>query len=268
DFQEIKKDSRVPIVFLINGFGGCSPCITSLLQEQLGLQGIPTYNLDWNDIWRRQASNSDLNDSVLLKQMKEEVLPLIPANRPIILVGHSFGGDSAAKIAQKNTNRKFALVATLDPVELGGLRCRRTITSNVLNYHNRWTGNSTLGIPVNASASGSLIYEGSSIANDQTNATFARFWNGGAKKRDCPLLDFTCHGKYNVRLAHGQDVSSGSVFDDPIAQDEYLQREIFDKIMKIKNSPSAPPASSAGTDINVQPDYMKYLPVIISLILY
>ncbi|MBF0299480.1 MAG: hypothetical protein HQK51_12215 [Oligoflexia bacterium] len=253
-FEEIQKDSTIPIVFLINGFGGTKLTmfekplgVTPWIQDRLEERGIPVYNLDWNDIWRTPAIRSGGDDGRLLLQMRNEVLPRIPIHRPLILVGHSFGGDSALKIARDNPNRKFALVATLDPVEFGGLRSKRTVLSNVESFYNRWTNKSTI-VPFDVFKTGELNYEGTG-RNDQENTNSARDFNGNLKKKDCPLFDPTCHGQYIVSLYHGGK--------DSIAQDEYLQREIFDKIIEIANNPV-----EDNTD-----DFSVIIPIVTNLIL-
>lgn len=153
DWNELTKASTNPIVFLVNGFGGCDPCIAPYLYDKLKAQGIPVYDLDWNDIDRRkQSTNFDLSDANFLQQM-DSVISKINPSRPIVLIGHSFGGDSVLKVAQRVAPRKIAFLGVLDAVELGGIRTGRSVGSNVRYFYNRWTKNPSelqriKGIPI------------------------------------------------------------------------------------------------------------------------
>ncbi len=118
DWNELKNGNG-PVVFLVNGFGGCAPCITRALHDKLKANGISVYDLDWNDIYRRtQLSNLNLSDAEFLQQM-EAVISAIPESRPIVLIGHSFGGDSSLKVVHR-TSRCIELLGVLDAVEQGG----------------------------------------------------------------------------------------------------------------------------------------------------
>lgn len=64
----------------------------------------------------------------------------LPADTPIILIGHSFGADSVLEVLNK-INREVSFVATLDPVGTGGLRRLikdRKFTQNIGYFFNRW----------------------------------------------------------------------------------------------------------------------------------
>lgn len=67
----------------------------------------------------------------------------LPAERPVILIGHSFGGDSVMEAAKK-IHHEVTFLGALDPVGAGGLRRlerSRKISSNVRYFYNRWQNN-------------------------------------------------------------------------------------------------------------------------------
>lgn len=67
----------------------------------------------------------------------------LPADRPVILIGHSFGGDSVLEAARK-IKRPILFLAALDPVGGGGLRrldLEREVPANVQYFYNRWQSN-------------------------------------------------------------------------------------------------------------------------------
>ena len=78
----LKEKRKDVVIFIINGNGGCAPCILTddiysakgqdrpawdLFPGKLDKLGVDYYFFDWNDAMRRKAIvGSDLNDSLLL----------------------------------------------------------------------------------------------------------------------------------------------------------------------------------------------------------
>ena len=100
------------------------------------------------------ASNQGMIDNVMAavrkgsdaKFVKElgEYLSTVSPERPVILIGHSFGGDSVLEAAKK-INRPILFLGALDPVGGGGLRkldLGREVPASVKYFYNRWQGNS------------------------------------------------------------------------------------------------------------------------------
>jgi pimeloyl-ACP methyl ester carboxylesterase len=234
-----------PVVILVNGFGGCNPCITPALQRALIEARIDTFNVDWNDINRRkQSTNLRLDDSEFLAQMRQ-VINEIPLRRPIVLIGHSFGGDSALKVAS-NSTRRIELLAVLDAVELGGVRSRRNVGPNVTYFYNRWTNYPTglfvpalseLGyqgaIPFDATATSGEVGCPASSRCDQREHSYAYFKDGSQVREPCWTWEVTCPG-YNAtpiilggsngtkhrRVTHGGD---NAIYRDELIQEQLLR---------------------------------------------
>jgi hypothetical protein len=80
NWRELEKGSG-SVVFLVNGFGGCAPCITRNLHKKLQSQGIFVYDVDWNnDVHRRRSSvYLRFSTSTFIRQMVNEVIAHAPS---------------------------------------------------------------------------------------------------------------------------------------------------------------------------------------------
>ena len=244
DWNELKNGSG-PVVFLVNGFGGCAPCITRKLHEKLKASGIAVYDFDWNDIYRRtQQNNFNLADAEFLQQM-EGVINAVPQSRPIVLIGHSFGGDSSLKVAQR-TSRRIELLGVLDAVELGGIRTGRSVRSNVGYFYNRWTSNPSglrvpgipvgAGIPLNPGTSGAVSCSAGTC--DQKEQSYGYRADGSAIRDNCESWEVTCPGYNPIPVALGgsngtkhRRITHGG--DNAIYNDELIQEQLFLKIQQL-----------------------------------
>jgi hypothetical protein len=255
DWNEL-KNGRGPVVFLVNGFGGCAPCISRPLHDKLKANGIAVYDLDWNDINRRtQASNLNLNDAEFLKQM-EEVLNTIPESRPIVLIGHSFGGDSSLKVARR-TSKRIALLGVLDAVEKGGVRTTQSVGNNVDYFFNRWTSNSTSAIPLNSGKSGELNCSAGNC--DQKNQSYGYRADGSAIKDSCGSSEITCPGYNPIPVALGgsngtkhRRITHGG--DNAIYKDQLIQEQLFQKIQQISVASRSNPSKTVQNTFCVSVD--------------
>lgn len=234
DWNELNNGSG-PVVFLVNGFGGCDPCITRTLHDRLKANGIAVYDFDWNDIYRRtQQDNFNLSDAEFLQQM-EGVIKAVPLSRPIVLIGHSFGGDSSLKVAQR-TSRNIELLGVLDAVELGGIRTGRSVRSNVTYFYNRWTSNSSKGIPLNSGTSGSVSCSAGTC--DQKEQSYGYRADGSAIRDNCERWEVTCPGYNPIPVALGgsngtkhRRITHGG--DNAIYKDQLIQEQLFQRIQAL-----------------------------------
>lgn len=147
-------------VFLVNGFTGC--CVPgdkfrAFLKEkgayvhesnwneidQKGNPGVPVADAD-NFAWKVTPSPPD--DETFIKQMKDVIARIDrkAPSMPVILIGHSFGGDAVLQVAKRIGDRKIAFLAVLDGVGKGGLRKNITkpVPENVAYFFSRWQQNS------------------------------------------------------------------------------------------------------------------------------
>ncbi|HEV8718923.1 MAG TPA: alpha/beta hydrolase [Candidatus Binatia bacterium] len=140
-----------PIAFLVNGFSGC--CIPKKVKQFLEEKGARIYEANWNDLDRKRDPGSFSKpdqityntDEYFIKQM-QDIVKDIPETTPLIIIGHSFGGDSVLQVAKRIRPRRIAFLAVLDPVGRGALRenVTRPVTPNVDYFFNRWQQNPPL----------------------------------------------------------------------------------------------------------------------------
>lgn len=137
------------VAFLVNGFTGC--CIPKRVKKFLEEQeGVKVYEANWNDLERKrdpghftEVDQANYNtDEYFIKQMQDEIAKY-PEPTPIILIGHSFGGDSVLQVVKRINGRRIAFLGVLDPVGRGGLRENVTepVPSSVAYFFNRWQQN-------------------------------------------------------------------------------------------------------------------------------
>lgn len=166
----------VAVAFLVHGFSGC--CITKKVKDFLEEKGACVHVSNWNDIDRKgnpgdydkadigrltwKARPNPESDERAVKDIIKAIEEIDP-QIPVILIGHSFGGDVVLQIARKmDRNRKIAFLAVLDGVGKGGLRKNITapVPENVEYFFNRWQQNQPLQgdhiIPLDRSLSGKI----------------------------------------------------------------------------------------------------------------
>ena len=154
-----KNPPYTAFVFLVNGFRGC--CVPGGgFRESLTKHGAYVHESNWNQIDRKgnpgvpmadpkkfawKVTPSPPDDERFIEDMKA-VIKKITAKHPsmpIILIGHSFGGDALLQVGKRIEGRKIAFLAVLDGVGRGGLRKNITnsVPSNVDYFFNRWQEN-------------------------------------------------------------------------------------------------------------------------------
>lgn len=115
--------------------------------------GAETRSVTWNCFSDGAAQNTcgPLNDARFLQDLGNAVNAL-PPERPVVLIGHSFGGDSLLKAVNgaqgitRKINRPITALITLDPVGSGGRRLTvdgfyNAVPSTVGLFFNRWQRN-------------------------------------------------------------------------------------------------------------------------------
>ena len=176
--------SRDVVAFSVRGFGGVhSP---PAVERYLSNRGADTRVVNWNDIGGLgfpgdiTADPSDFVVAVAAMAFPPILfldIPFIDLPDPgsddgfvsdmvtllntyddsdtIILIGHSFGGDSILKVAQ-GTSRDIDFLAALDPVGPAGLRATlpEPVPSNVKYFYNRWQ--TVTPFPIDFTSSGIL----------------------------------------------------------------------------------------------------------------
>ena len=143
-------------VFLVNGFTGC--CVPGeKFQEFLRQKGAYVHISNWNEIDQKgdpgvplkdgtwKVTPSPPNDETFIKRMREVIAKIDKKDpaKPIILIGHSFGGDAVLQVSSRIDGRKIAFLGVLDGVGRGGFRENITqpVPDNVEYFFSRWQQN-------------------------------------------------------------------------------------------------------------------------------
>lgn len=146
-------------VFLVNGFTGC--CVPGkkfrkFLDDkrayvhianwnEIDQQGNPGVPVADRDDFAWKVTPSPPTDEKFIEQMKKVIEKINEKNpsMPIILIGHSFGGDAVLQVTRRIGGRKIAFLGVLDGVGRGGLRKNITqpVPDNVEYFFSRWQQN-------------------------------------------------------------------------------------------------------------------------------
>ncbi len=232
NWEEIKT-SDGPIVFLVNGFGGCAPCMTPELKKKLREKKIAVYDLDWNNIYiRRRSAYSDLDDRKFIRQMVEEVIPAIAPSRPIILIGHSFGGNALLKLAHQIGSRQITFLAVLDGVNQKYRRTTEAVAENIGYFYNRWTKYSSLpgGIPA-LPIPGTGYYIGAPM-NPQDSGEITAVYPASYSNQKEQSYRYNADGSPILKYPNQPQIITHAG-KNAIYQDAYIQQEMFDIILQI-----------------------------------
>lgn len=204
--------------------------------------------------------SSTSNDAEFLRQAADFINQLDP-NRPLILIGHSFGGDSLLSLAPRIT-RRIQFLGVIDPTAAGGLRepiTRRGVPSNVDYFFNRWQQNALASanvVPFDSRLVNGSISGCRAGSCDQSEQSLARRQDGSEIRVSCEAHEVTCDGwrlpGCNLsgcwRGSNGTKAKRLAHNDMPL--DEYLQRQMADRIGSVLASFRPPNPISSGPHPN------------------
>jgi len=195
-----------PFVVFVNGWQNC--CASDMNNLKIRLQkkmNAEIIDVPYSDFKDRGRSTDTSTDVEFLRQGEDFINNRLDRNRPLILIGHSFGGDSILKLLPR-IKRRVQFVAVIDPVATFGVRSSGyIIPPHVEYFFNRWQTNQPF--PINFKDSGN--FDCSAKISDQDVQNIARD-DDFSPKRD---------GKYQKRVTHSN-----------LTTDDYIQKIIGDKI--------------------------------------
>jgi hypothetical protein len=244
-----------PYVVLVNGYQDC--CVWSpsnrgiymgTVLKELEKRGAEFRLVPWDsfrDGARQRSSTS--NDAAFLREAASFINNTLDRNRPLILIGHSFGGDSLLSLAPR-INRTIQFLGVIDPTAAGGLRepvTRRGVPSNVKYFFNRWQQN--------AVASGNAVPFDSRLVNgsisgcragkcDQQEQSLARREDGSEMRVSCGSLEVSCPG-YQAWPGGSNGTKAKRITHNDMPSDAYLQAQMVRAINTVITS-SSPSVSS------------------------
>lgn len=223
--QAKAQGTTKPYVVFVNGQSNCCAWGMNDLQNRL----ISLYGLTRNDLRYVPYSNFGDGgqsgggnqydwtsvDSRFLKDGQNFINNVLDRNRPLILIGHSYGGDSILKLLPR-LNRRVQFVAVIDPVARGGWRHPingYTVPGNVDYFFNRWQENEPW--PIDFKVNGSVLCNASQC--DQKSQFAHTSVDGKPNRESCKWYE-TCKNK-QVRTGH-----------QSLPTDDFIEKVIAEKI--------------------------------------
>jgi Ricin-type beta-trefoil lectin domain len=240
-----------PIAIIVNGYGDCCSYKMERVISELQSINAEIIFAPWNSLWGEYEGNSALDDARFLREVADYVNNNVDPNQPVILIGHSFGGDSVLKVAPR-INRRILFLGILDPVAALGKRSPVTgygVPSNVDYFFNRWQTKAPW--PIDFSGEGT-VRNCSARECDQQEQSFAKNADGSEIRRAC-RPDESCRNRSGGDVKKGIDFLGDVIRDDygtaakrllhePFPTDAYIQQQIVDKIRTlVANYQPAPP---------------------------
>jgi pimeloyl-ACP methyl ester carboxylesterase len=214
----IPQNKPAPYVVFVNGFSNCCanqmyPLKDRLKQMNAEIRDVPYSNFDSGG-----TSSLGDRDKKFLKDGADFINNQLDKNRPLILIGHSFGGDSILELLPK-INRRIQLVAVIDPVRGGGVRGTLKelyIPNNVDYFFNRWQTNEMFPIDYKEEKLAKIRCNAKMC--DQDIQDFYRNADGEIERAKCKEIEF-CKDKQSI--GHSD-----------LPRDGWIQRVIGDKIQE------------------------------------
>lgn len=236
-----------PYVVFVNGYTDCCAEYMYNVRKLVSRVNADIRYVPWDSFSDGAKDHALGNDSEFLRDGADFINNQLDRDRPLILIGHSFGGDSLLKLASR-INRPIQFLAVLDPVNKGGTRAElvgRGVPSNVVYFFNRWQTNAKAAsnlFPFDYTRSG--VIEGCRAQTcDQAPQNEARNSDGSIIRENCTGEEITCpgykfwpggsNGTKNKRLTHGE-----------LATDSYIQRRINDVLTAMYNQAVNPQPSA------------------------
>jgi len=263
-----QQTSNRPYVVFVNGWEDC--CTWGRYTDgslnplmKLVVDSLPP-NSDIRYVpWDRfengaNQRSSTSNDAEFLRQAADFINQLDP-NRPLILIGHSFGGDSLLSLAPRIT-RRIQFFGVIDPTAAGGLRepvTRRRVPTNVDYFFNRWQRNGLDNVDIfgarerlgiGGGSARNVVPFDSRVVNgyisdclarscdDQSEQSLARRQDGSEIRVSCEAQEVRCEGWRlpGCNLGGCWSGSNGTkakrLAHNDMPLDEYLQRQMADRI--------------------------------------
>lgn len=233
--KQAYAQTRSPYVVFVNGYQDCCAWDMNIVRNSLP-RDSEIIDVPWDSFidGAKQRSNTS-NDSLFLRQGKE-ILNKLDPNRPLILIGHSFGGDSIISLLPR-INRRIQFVGVIDPTAAGGLRkpiTRRTIPSNVDYFFNRWQKNGLGGnniVPFDSRLVDGKVSRCNAKNCNEDAQNLARKSNGEAIRVSCGSLEVTCPG-YQPWPGGSNGTKAKRLEHNNMPYDAYLQQQMANEIQK------------------------------------
>lgn len=252
------QSSARPYVVLANGYQDCCAWYMDTVVQEFESMGAEIRRVPWDSFTDKAEQRSDTSSDSDFINQGISVIGQLDRNRPIILIGHSYGADSLIKLASRVTNRQILFLGVIDPVAGGGLRApvrNYTVTDNVHYFFNRWQENGLAGdnvVPFDSRISGNIGNCDAAIC-DQQEQSLARNADGSSTRISCEAHEVTCEG-WRLPGCNFSGCWSGSngtkqkrMYHNDMADDAYIQQQIIEKVNTLLVD-FTPPQEGTGSE--------------------
>ncbi|MEO1432795.1 MAG: hypothetical protein AAFS12_11435 [Cyanobacteria bacterium J06632_19] len=234
-----RQINKRPYAVFVNGYMDCCAWEMNKVKRRLSAMGAEIRDVPWDSFTNRAKQRSmTSNDRQFLRQAENYINNNLEPNRPLILIGHSFGGDSLLSLAPR-IRRRILFLGVIDPVAAGGFRepiRRRTIPANVDYFFNRWQSNrldTDNAVPFDSALNGKVRNCRAQVC-DQKEQNIARRANGSPIKVNCGSLEVTCPG-YQPWPGGSNGRKQKRLHHNPMPYDDFIQQQIVDNVKKLLN---------------------------------
>ena len=234
---QAQSASQRPYAVFVNGYGNCCAWGMNDVQKALQNMGAEIRYVAWDNFKDGAGQKSYLSsDKQFLREAQDFINNQLDSNRPLILIGHSFGGDSLLSLAPR-IKRRILFLGVIDPVAIGGLRNpikRRGVPSNVDYFLNRWQTNQLDPdnlVPFDRFVSGS-VQNCRAQTCDQQEENIARRANGFPIEVACDFWEVSCPG-YEPSPGGSNGYKEKPLHHNLMPTDAYIQQQIIDRITQL-----------------------------------
>lgn len=225
-----------PLVVFVNGYEDCCAWGMGDVIEAMRSHGAVLMGVPWDSfIQDAKQRGRTSNDGPFLQQGADFINNRLNPNSPLILIGHSYGGDSVLKLLPR-IRRSILFVGVIDPVAMAGRRYPVTshlVPASVHYFFNRWQENrlATANIVPFDSALSGLIGDCRARYCDQDSQNIARHADGSPLRDTCGWDEVTCPGYslFPPRRGHKQR----RILHNSMPYDEHIQRQIIEKVFAL-----------------------------------
>ena len=255
---QAQSSSKEALIVFVNGSSDC--CAGAMFKV---INRVKPGNTVWTTSYANFKDKSttiqvprvglSTNADALFITEAAQVINSQPASRPIVLIGHSYGGDSILKVLPFIT-RRVQLVVVIDPVGTAGFRrvaTSRVVPPNVDYFMNRWQENGLTGdniVPFDSRISGQILCQATKGC-DQTAQNLVRNEDGSEKRVECGWEEVTCTGfQAPIPLIRRgrKGTKAKRIEHNFMPEDAYIQKIVGDKVSEVLTS-FRPIASSPST---------------------
>jgi len=236
------QSSPRPYVVLANGYQDCCTWYMDKVVEEFRDLGAEIRYVPWDSFKDRSNQRSNTSNDAPFIAQGINTIRRLDRNRPIIMIGHSYGADSLIKLVSRITNREILFLGVIDPVAGGGFRVpvtNYTVTSNVHYFFNRWQENGLAGdnvVPLDSRLSGK-IRDCDAVVCDQQEQSIVRKADGSSVKIPCEGYEVTCPG-YEPWPGGENGEKQKRMYHNDMAYDLYIQQQIVNKVKDLIASES------------------------------